>query len=176
MQTNTLPAYDADDNPTGCCPRFNPQGWDDQELHFTDKLFVKAKTRSDQYVPIDMGPVFQETFAAIEKAGAYDDKNTLVLSRDVSPSQAEHYFAVTKPVPGQEMAHLTGDYLTRVFEGPYEDLPGWEQQFRTGIKGRGLEAGKVFYFYTTCPQCAQAHGKNYVVAVAELAQGGEVSH
>ena len=43
MQTNALPAYDAGDNPTGCCPRFNPEGWDGRDLHFEDKLFVRAR-------------------------------------------------------------------------------------------------------------------------------------
>jgi hypothetical protein len=28
MRTNALPAYDMSVNTTGCCPRFNPQGWD----------------------------------------------------------------------------------------------------------------------------------------------------
>jgi len=46
MQINELLHYDMSDNPTGCCPRFNPQGWDEQELHFQDKLFLKANTIS----------------------------------------------------------------------------------------------------------------------------------
>ena len=44
METNALPKYDMSDNPTICCPRFNTEGWDEQELHFKDKLFVNAKT------------------------------------------------------------------------------------------------------------------------------------
>ena len=54
MQTNALPAYDASDNPTRCCPRFNPEGWDHRDLHFEDKLFVRATSKSDNHVPIDM--------------------------------------------------------------------------------------------------------------------------
>ena len=46
MDINALPKYDMSDNPTNCCPRFNTDGWDEQELHFKDKLFVKTKTRS----------------------------------------------------------------------------------------------------------------------------------
>lgn len=169
MQVNTLPTYDASDNPTGCCPRFNPKGWDNQQLNFKDKLFVRAVTKSERHVPIDMGPVFEETFAAIECAGAYDENNFIVLSRDVSASQAEHYFAVTKPVSGQETVTLSGEYLTRVFEGPYEDAPDWEKQFETQLTESGQEAARTFYFYTTCPKCAQVYGKNFIVAVAELA-------
>jgi hypothetical protein len=36
MNVNELPAYDASDNPTGCCPRFNANGWDRQNLQFRD--------------------------------------------------------------------------------------------------------------------------------------------
>ncbi|MCP4318503.1 MAG: hypothetical protein GY789_21440 [Hyphomicrobiales bacterium] len=170
MQTNRVPAYDASDNPTDCCPRFNPAGWDDQELHFQDKLFVKATTKSQNHVPIDMGQVFESTFAAIEKAGAYDENDTIILSRDVSPAQAEHFFAVSKPVPGQENVRWSGHYLTKVFEGPFEDAPQWEKQLQSAVEMRNNEADRIYYFYTTCPKCAQTYGKNYVVAVAALSE------
>jgi hypothetical protein len=51
MQTNALPDCDMSVNTTGCCPKFNPQGWDAQELHFRDKPFVRATTRSLMHVP-----------------------------------------------------------------------------------------------------------------------------
>ena len=58
MKTNTLPKYDSSDNPTNCCPRFKPDGWDEQELHFEDKLFVKAETRSLAHIPLNMVPYY----------------------------------------------------------------------------------------------------------------------
>ncbi len=171
METNALPTYDMSDNPTGCCPQFNPEGWDDRELHFEDKLFLKAKTASENYVPTDMGAVFVKTFEAMENARAFNDRNFIVLSRDVSPSEAEHFFAVAKPVPGEEMVRWSGDYVTKVFEGPFEDAAKWHGQLIAELKEKGLETDKVYFFYTTCLKCAQAYGKNYVVAVARLASG-----
>ena len=173
MQTNALPAYDASDNPTGCCPRFNPQGWDDRHLHFQDKLFVRATNRCENHVPIDMGPVFEKTFSDIEKAGAYDETDIIILSRDVSPSEAEHFFAVSKPVPGHETVRWSGDYVTRVFEGPYEDGPKWEKAVLDELREQGQEVDTMYYFYTTCPKCFEVYGKNYVVAVAALAPTGQ---
>lgn len=70
MEINTLPKYDMTDNPTGCCPRFDPDNWDGQDLHFQDKLFVRTRTRSLAHIPLNMGSVFKRTFKAIEKAGA----------------------------------------------------------------------------------------------------------
>lgn len=46
METNAVPRYDVSDNPTACCPRFAPAGREGQELHFEEKLFLKAGTLS----------------------------------------------------------------------------------------------------------------------------------
>jgi hypothetical protein len=91
MNVNELPAYDASDNPTECCPRFDPTGWDEQDLHFAGKLFARARTRSLFHIPVNMSRVFNKTFAAIETAGARNDHDFIVLSRDVSPWASEHY-------------------------------------------------------------------------------------
>ena len=168
METNALPKYDRSDNPTNCCPRFNSEGWDEQELHFEDKLFVKAKTKSVFHIPMNMGKVFPSTFGAIEDARAGNEDEFIVLSRDPSAWTGEHYFSVSKEVPGQEMVRLSGDYLTKVFEGPFKDAPKWEKEMEAFVNSKGKHAGKIYYFYTTCPKCAKYYGKNYVVAVAEV--------
>ena len=168
MEINALPKYDMSDNPTNCCPRFKSEGWDEQELHFKDKLFVKAKTRSIFHIPLNMGSVFPKTFTAIEKAHAVSKDQLIVLSHDPSAWTGEHYFSVTKDVPGQETVHITGDFLTKVFEGPYKDAPKLEKEMDTFVKSRGRQVKKTYFFYTTCPKCAKFYGKNYMVAVSEL--------
>jgi len=167
MKTNALPKYDATDNPTNCCPRFNPDGWDNQELHFKDKLFVKAKTKSLFHIPINMGSVFPKTFGAIEEAHAKSEDDFVVLSYDPSPWSEEHYFSVIKDVPGQEMVLMNGDYITKVFEGPYKNAPKWEKEMENFVHSKGKDIGKTYFFYTTCPKCAKYYGKNYMVAVSE---------
>ena len=168
MDINALPKYDMSDNPTNCCPRFNTDGWDEQELHFKDKLFVKAKTRSIFHIPINMGSVFPKTFSVIDNVNAKAEDELIVLSHDPSAWDGEHYFSVTKDVPGMEMAHLTGDYLTKVFEGPYKNVPKWEKEMEDFVKSKGKQVKKTYFFYTTCPKCAKIYGKNYVVAVSEI--------
>lgn len=69
MQTNQTPHYDNNDNPTNCCPRFKPEAWDNQNLHFEDKRFVRAKTKSLMHIPINMGPVFNKTYKTMQDAG-----------------------------------------------------------------------------------------------------------
>jgi hypothetical protein len=167
MKVNETPLYDTSDNPTACCPRFKPAEWDGQEFHFSEKLFARAVTRSLLYVPINMSSVFRRVHAAIEAAGAKSDRGFLVLSRDLSPWTSEHYFAVTHEVPGLEMRRLSGDFLTKVFEGPYSRAPAWMKELASAVTARGKNIGKTFFFYTTCPRCAKHYGENYVVGVAE---------
>ena len=168
METNALPRYDSSDNPTNCCPRFNPDGWDDQSLHFKDKLFVKAKTRSIFHIPLNMGSIYPKTMNAIEAAQALDMNQVIVLSHDPSAWRGEHYFSVTTAVPGQEMVQMTGEFLTKVFEGPYKNAPKWEKEMDVLVKSKGRQVQKTFFFYTTCPKCAKFYGENYVVAVSEI--------
>jgi hypothetical protein len=168
MKLNDLPCHDARVNTTGCCPKFDPAGWDAQELHFRDKPFVQAGTRSESYVPQDMGEVFARVFRHIEEAGAASDHGPIVLSRDLSPSSAEHLFAVSKPVPDERMTVLSGDFVTKVFEGPYERTGQWRGEMEQLVRERHAVPGEVYFFYTTCPRCAQAYGRNYVVGIAAL--------
>jgi len=171
METNALPTYDMSDNPTGCCPRFDPTGWDDQHLHFRDKRFVRVTTRSIAHVPLNMASVFRKTLAALEDADAQSEDDFIVLSQDQSAWTAEHFFSVNKPVEGQEIVQLSGDYVTKVFEGPYRDMRKWCAQMDE-LAGRD-DADKnlpVYFFYTTCPKCQKYYGKNYVVGIAQTAR------
>jgi hypothetical protein len=168
MEINALPKYDMSDNPTNCCPRFNAEGWDERELHFRNKLFVKAKTRAIFHIPINMASVYPKVFDDIKKAGAYSDQDFIVLSYDPSAWSGEHYFSVTKTVPDHEMVEMSGDFLTKVFEGPYKNVPLWEKEMTAFVQAKGKQLKKIYFFYTTCPKCARYYGKNYLVAVAEL--------
>jgi hypothetical protein len=170
MQINQTPFYDQSDNPTGCCPRFDPAGWEGQDLHFRDKRFVRASTVSLAHVPLNMGKVFSRVQAHIEAAGAQDPTHFLVMSRDLSAFAAEHLFAVTADVPEEEMVSLTGDYLTKVFEGPYSQAREWCNVLEDAASARGQKPKSVWMFYTTCPKCAKTYGKNYVVGLVELAK------
>lgn len=168
MKTNETPAFDASVNTTGCCARFKPEGWDEQLLHFDGKAFVRATTRSLAHIPLNMGSVFSRVQAHIEDAGAEDVSQRLVMSRDPSTFAGEHLFAVTRDVPDEEMTRLSGDFLTKCFEGPYSGVRDWYGEMQRTARRKGHEPGDVWFFYTTCPKCAKAYGKNPVVGLVEL--------
>ncbi len=168
MQTNAFPTQDISDNATGCCPRFKPEGWDNQHLHFENKKFLRATTRSAMHIPWNMGRVFTRVQEHIEDDAAAHPAKEIVLSRDTSPWEAEHYFAVEKDVADEEMTTLSGDFITRVFEGPYRKAKDFAHDMEVAATATGKTAKRVFFFYTTCPKCAKAYGENYMVGVAEV--------
>jgi hypothetical protein len=168
LAINRVPLTDLRDNPTGCCPRFHPDRWAEQALRFEGKRFARIVSRNVRQVPQDMAPAYAAAASAIEKAGAWEDQQLLVLNRILPTRDAEHLFAVGKDVPGLEMVRLDGHYRTRLFEGPYGLAPHWQAALEQELADRGLEAEQVHFYFTTCPACAQAYGHNYVVAVAKL--------
>lgn len=168
MQTNALPRFDTSDNPAGCCPRFNQAGWDGVTLHLRDLPVMRATTRSMAHIPLNMGRVMARVLARGQAAGAFDPAHHLVLSRDLSAFSAEHLFHVTRPVEGEEMTTLSGDFLTRCFDGPYRQAGQWCKEMEALAREQGHEPGRVFFFYTTCPNCAREYGHNPVVGLVEL--------
>ncbi|KWV93765.1 hydrolase [Erythrobacter sp. AP23] len=168
LPVNATPEIDPLDNTTGCCPRFHPEGWDRQSLHFEDKRFVRATTRSQDHVPVDMDKVFGRVHEAIADAGALDEPHFLVLSRDLSSREAEHLFAVDGEVPDEETVTLSGHFRTRVFDAPYPEAPVLLDAFARELADEGEEVEESYIFYTTCPKCAEAYGHNYMVAVDKV--------
>ena len=105
--------------------------------------------------------------AAIAQAHA-DTGGFLVLTQDDSPWHAEHLFAVDKDVPGADMVRLSGTFVTKVFEGPYAEAKTWCGEMARVVQHRGKHLDALYFFYTTCPRCAKAYGRNYVVGVARV--------
>jgi hypothetical protein len=105
--------------------------------------------------------------ATFEAAGGYDPDNTIVLSRDLSPWKAEHLFATDKNVPDEDTTSLSGDFVTKVFEGPYREAKSWYSEMENVVRSRGKDPARIYFYYTTCPKCAAAMGKNYVVGLAK---------
>ena len=168
MNINVVPRIDNSVNTTGCCARFNPEGWEGARLQFRDKPFVRALTRSVLHVPLNMGTVFTRVLGKIEGKAASAPEGFIVLSRDLSAWSGEHLFAVAGPVAGEEVVTLSGDFVTRVFEGPYAEAKHWHETLHDVSRAAGKPEGRAYFFYTTCPKCAKAYGKNYVVGFAEV--------
>ena len=151
---------------TGCCPPFDPAPWDEKEISLDGKRFVKDRVRSLFHVPLNFGAVMRRNMAAIQRAGA--EGEAIVLCDENSLWGADVYIAVSKDVPGAQMASLGGTYLCKAFEGPYSRVRRWVGEMKGFMASKGRPMKRLLFYYTTCPKCAKAYGKNYVVLLAQV--------
>lgn len=153
---------------TGCCPRFNPEPWDEKEVHWDNKLFIKDKVRCVFYIPLNFGKVIVRSMEKIDKADAFTPDPPIGLSDHTSLWNMDLYLEVTKQVPNAENVALSGTFLTKVFEGPYKNTRIWCKQMQDWVVSKGKSIKRHLMYYTTCPNCAKHYGKNYVVYFAQV--------
>lgn len=153
--------------PTGCCPIFEPAPWQDQHVRWDHKLFLQDRVACAAWIPLNLSKRVVADMELIEAAGAKGRENLMVCDM-TSPFGMDLYIDVAKPVPGAEMAELSGSFFTHVFDGPYGDSRDWANQLREMVMKRGLKVEKIYFAYTTCPSCAEAYGHNYVIGMAKL--------
>jgi len=150
-----------------CCPPFQPEVWDEKEITWRDKAFVKDRVRSFLHIPLNFAGVLARNVRLIEAAGAMPDE-ILIISDENSLWGADLYVAVTKDLPQAQMARLSGTFLTKVFEGPYKEIPVWIKTMKSYVASKGKEIKQLYFLYKTCPKCAKKTGKNYVVLLAQV--------
>ncbi len=152
---------------TGCCPRFDPGPWEDKEIKFQDKLFLKDHVRSFLHIPLNFDKIMVKNMEKITAANALTPE-PLLLSDEKSMWGSDVYIAVSKEVPGAQMEKISGTFLSKVFEGPYKNMGKWAKEMQGFVKSKGKELKKMYFFYTTCPKCAKYYGKNYTVIMAQV--------
>ena len=155
------------DSETGCCPRFDSEPWDEKEVSFKDKLFLKDRVISIFHIPLNFGQVMKRDMERIQKAGALAPK-PLMLADSSSLWGTDVYIAVDKEVPGTKMVNISGTFLTKVFEGEYKNMGKWIKGMKGFAKSKGKAMKKMYLFYTTCPACAKYYGKNFTVILGQV--------
>jgi hypothetical protein len=156
-----------DNAETGCCARLKRDEWDEREITWVEKPFLKDHLRAFLHIPLNFGSVISRDHAAIEGAAAYP-ADPLWLTDEVSPWGADVLVATDRPVPHREMVTLSGTFLTKVFEGPYRDIGKWIQSMNDYVAKKGRSIHKLYFFYATCPKCAKRFGANQVVLFAKV--------
>lgn len=166
-KVNATEEKGAVDNETECCPRFNPEPWDDKILEWNNKRFIKDTVRTVFHIPLNFGGVMRRLDRNVRKAGAEMEHN-LTLSDHTSRWSMDVYLAVDREIPGAENTALSGRFYSKVYEGPFRDTGKWCRDFESIVTSKGLSLRKWFMWYTTCPKCAKKYGKNYVTIISEV--------
>ncbi len=156
-----------EESETGCCPRFDPGPWDEKEITWQDKLFLKDHVTSFFHIPLNMNKVMVKNMEKIKKANALASA-PLTIADEKSMWGADVYIAVDGAVPDTEMVKISGTFVAKVFEGPYKNAGKWMKEMKAFVDSKGKELRSLYFFYTTCPKCAEYYGKNYVVLLAKV--------
>lgn len=163
-----------DNSETGCCARVDRSLWDEKTFQWKDKPFLKDHIHAFLHVPLNFGSVIHRDQTAIEEAAAFPE-NPIWLTDEVSPWGSDIYVAIDRDVPNATTTTLSGQFMTKVFEGPYRDVGKWIHSMEEYVAANGQTIEKTYFFYATCPRCAKHFGKNDVVVFAQVT-GGEPSH
>ena len=151
---------------TGCCVRFDPAGWDGTEHVWQDKPFIADKITAVGHIPLNMGKVIRRCWDTIIAAEAATAAPPIMLCDETSPWKTLLYIETAKDVPAAAMTHISGMFVSKVFEGPYKDAPKWYTQMAEFVQSKDKQAKQIYAYYTACPKCAEYYGKNYVVLLA----------
>lgn len=152
---------------TICCPRFEPEKWDNLQFEWHKKSFIKAPIRTLLYMPLNFGKVMTNLDKMLTAAEA-SNPDHLCLSDHSSKSHMDVYLATDKEIPGANNIALSGHYFSAAYEGNFKDTEKWMLDFESRANGRSLTIKKTFLWYTTCPKCAKKYGENYVVVIGEI--------
>jgi len=154
-----------------CCPRFNPEPWDQKTHQWKDKLFIKDSVPQFLHQPLPwmVAKTISRMWKKAQQANAAPDiKDFLLLAYDPSPWKSEFYMAVIKQVPETENTKMTGIFLSKVFDGPFNAVPKWAKEMEQYVLEQGKKVKKYYFYFTTCPKCAKLYGHNYVVCFAQV--------
>jgi len=150
-----------------CCPKFEPAPWDGIILQWDNKKFIKDKVFALFHIPMNFGSVMKRLDKKVRNAGA-TIPDGLCLSDHTSKWNMGIYLAVDKDIPGAENVQLSGKFLSKVYEGPFQNTGKWCKDFEKYAEGKNLKIKKWYMWYTTCPKCAKKYGKNYVAVIAQV--------
>lgn len=161
---------DKSENNQHHCPQLNVSLWEEKTHHWKDKLFMQDKVRQIMHMPLNMAAVVNRMFTKAEDANAVPDESEfLLLAYDPSSWKSELYMTVTKPVPDGNMTTLSGMYVSKVFDGPYNHVPQWMKAMDSYLASHQQKALKYYFHFAYCPTCAKKYGHNYCIAFAQVA-------
>lgn len=142
-----------------CCPKFEIEKWDKKTFNWENKPFIKETISTVFHIPFP--PTIAKKITKMHelagKAGATipDKTEALILFRDPSAFKSEIYYMVTKNVEGANNTVISGSFVTRVFDGPYNSIPKYIKKMEEYLEERNQTAKDYYVHYAYCPECAK---------------------
>ena len=90
------------------------------------------------------------------------------LFTDPSAFKSEIYVSVTGNVPEANNTSLSGTFMSKVFEGPYNSIPKHMKVMDEYLAKQDKKAKKYYVHYAYCPGCAKKFEYNYMILFAQV--------
>jgi hypothetical protein len=159
-----------DPQPTECCPVFEVEKWDKKTINWENKFFLIETISTFFHIPFppSIGKKVMKMHSLAQATGAAipDKTEALILFRDPTAFRSEIYYAVTKEVEGANNTTISGTFVARVFDGPYNSIPGFIKEMDKYLRENNLTAVDYYVHYAFCPKCAKERGHNYMILFA----------
>jgi hypothetical protein len=76
--------------------------------------------------------------------------------------------SVSGPVKDAHNVTISGKMVSKVFDGPYNDIPKYIKTMVAFLEGHDYTAKKYYVHYAYCPKCAKKFGHNYMILFAAV--------
>ena len=155
-----------------CCPPFLPDKWEEKTHYWERKKFIMDSIPTFFHIPLP-AMIKNRIMKMIQLAGEANalegnKQDVLLLFTDPHAFRSEIYLSVTKQVPGANNRDISGTFVSKVFDGPYQGIPKFMKQMNAWLANSDLTAKRYFVHYAYCPNCAKEVGANHIVLFAEL--------
>lgn len=150
-----------------CCQEFKPNNWQDKEFSWENKQFVVSELKTFMYMPLGFGKLMTRIQKLLNTTGT-KNIDGMCLSSHSSKWRMNLYTAVDKPISQVENIMLSGNYYSKVYDGPFQETGKWCADFEKSLIAKGYSLKQMYMWYTTCPKCAKKYGHNYVVIIGEI--------
>ncbi len=153
-------------NEISCCPKFNPEPWNEKEIIWENKIFITDRVLSFFHIPLNFGRVMTRIMKKVEASNAKLEE-MVVLTDEDSLWGTNVFVNVSRNVKNGKMTTISGTFLSKTFEGSFSNMGKWIKEMEQYVKSKGKEIKMQYFYYTTCPKCAEKYGKNYVVLLSK---------
>jgi hypothetical protein len=155
-----------------CCPKFNPEKWDQKTFNWSNKLFIKESMPTFFHIPFFpiIGKKITKMCQLMEVAQKVeaDKEDMLMLFHDPSAFKSEIYLSVTGPVSEANNVNISGNFIAKVFTGSYNAVPKFMKQMDEYLVSQGKKAKDYYIHYAYCPKCAKKYGDNFMIIFAQI--------
>jgi hypothetical protein len=157
-----------------CCPTFDAKKWEGKTHQWDRKKFISETVPTLFHIPLPpmIGNRVTKMMKLAEDAKKLEEsrEDILLLFMDPHAFKSDLYLSVIDTVPNAENTTLSGTFISKVFDGPFNAVPKFIKEMNAYLAHREQKAKKYYVHYAFCPKCAKDAGHNYMVLFAELEQ------